>query len=236
MESKGFLEKTFSVEFVLDTTITNSYDSSARPIWSIGLKLVGEVTAMKDSDVQARIIGAAKTLFGRFGFKKTSLADIATEARMGKSSLYHYFPSKEELFRAVVIEEMGILSQRVREAVAKEDGPEAKLKTFVLTRMRATRELANAYATLHEEYLDQFGFVERVREQSFQAEVEMIRSILEEGVQAGEFEVADSGLAAYAIALALKGLEYPWLAKSQERKIKRDLDLLLEMLMKAIRK
>ncbi len=189
-----------------------------------------------EDDVQARIIGAAKTLFGRFGFKKTSLTDIATEARMGKSSLYHYFPSKEELFRAVVLEEMETLSQQAREAVEKEDRPEAKLKAFVLTRMRATRELANAYATLHEEYLDHLGFVERVREQSFQAEVEMVTSILEEGVQAGEFEITDSGLAAYAIALALKGLEYPWLVKSKERNIEHDLDLLLGMLIKAVRR
>lgn len=189
-----------------------------------------------EDNVRTRIIRAAKTLFGRLGFKKTSLADIAAEARMGKSSLYHYFPSKKELFRAVVNEEMEVLSQRVREAVSKKDLPEAKLRAFVLTRVRVARELASAYATLHEEYLDQLGFVERFREEAFRAEVEMIRSILEEGVESGVFEIADLGLAAYVTALALKGLEYPWMVKSQEASFERDLDLLLGMLMKAIRK
>ncbi len=189
-----------------------------------------------EDDVRARIIGAAKTLFGRHGFRKTSLADIAAELRMGKSSLYHYFPSKEELFRAVVNAEMEMLSQRIQEAVAKEDQPEAKLRAFVLTRMREARKLASAYATLHEEYLDQLGFVERVREEAIRAEVDMIRSILEEGVEDGTFEIDDTGLAAYAVALALKGLEYPWLVKSEETSLERNLDLLLGMLMKAIRK
>jgi len=187
-------------------------------------------------EVQERIIHAAKTLFARHGFKKTALADIAAEARMAKSSLYHYFSSKEELFRAVVLKEMDTLSQRIREAIEKEDSPEARLKAFMLTRMRVARELVNAYAMLHEEYLDQLGFVERFREQAFKDEIQVIRTILEEGVRTGAFEITDTGLAAYAIALALKGLEYPWLVKSQEQNFERDLDLLLGMLMKAIRK
>lgn len=187
-------------------------------------------------DVRSRIIDAAKALFGRHGFRKTSLSDVAKEARMGKSSLYHYFPNKEELFRAVVTAEMEVLSQRVQEAVSREDSPEAKLRAFVLTRMHVLRKLANAYASLHEEYLDHLGFIDRFREQAFQAEVEMIRNILEEGTQTGEFEVTDIGLAAYAIALALKGLEFPWMVKSQEARLDRDLSVLLEMLMRAIQK
>ncbi len=187
-------------------------------------------------DVRSRIIRAARVSFGRHGFRKTSLADVAKEARMGKSSLYHYFSNKEELFRAVVTAEMEVLSQRVQEAVSKEDLPKAKLRAFVLTRMRVLRELANAYASLHEEYLDHLGFVDRFREQAFQAEVEMIRSILEAGTQTGEFEVTDIGLAAYAIALALKGLEFPWMVKSQKGRLDRDLGVLLEMLMRAIQK
>lgn len=187
-------------------------------------------------NIRAKLVCAAKTAFGKYGFKKTSLADIAAEARMGKSSLYHYFTSKEDMFRAVVSMEMDILSQKVRQAVSQEDSPEGKLRAFVLTRMRVLQKLASAYASLHEEYLDQLGFVERFREGAFQAEVKMIQSILEEGVESGIFEITDARLAAYATALALKGLEYPWMVKSQEANFERDLDILLDMLMKAVRK
>ena len=188
------------------------------------------------NEIRVKIVRAAKAMFGQHGFRKASLADIAHEARMGKSSLYHYFRSKEELFRAVVNMEMQVLSDRVREVVGKENLPEARLRAFVLTRMRVARELASAYATLHDEYLDHLGFVERFREEAFRAEVEMIRSILEEGVETGAFEIADVRLAAYAVALALKGLEFPWMAKSQDGNLERDLDVLLGMLMKAIQK
>ncbi|MCD6415356.1 MAG: TetR/AcrR family transcriptional regulator [Planctomycetes bacterium] len=189
-----------------------------------------------EDDIRARMINAAKTLFGRYGFRKTSLADIAAEARRSKSAVYHYFASKAELFHAVVNAEMEVLWQRVREAVTKAASPQAKLKAFVLTRMRMVRKLANAYATLHEDYLDQLGFVERFREQAFQSEVRTISGILRKGVETGAFEIADVGLAAHTIAVALKGLEYPWMVNSQEARLERDVDLLLGMLMKAIKK
>jgi len=187
-------------------------------------------------DTRAQILRAAKTLFGRYGFRKTSLADVASEARMGKSSIYYYFPSKEDLFRAVVGAEFKTLSARVREAVARESSPEARLRTFVLTRMRVARELASAYAVLHDEYLDGLAFVEQVRQQAFQEEVQTIQAVLEEGIEVGIFDVSNASLTAYGIAVALKGLEYPWLVDSDDAKLESDLDLLLKLLMKAIGK
>jgi len=191
---------------------------------------------MMPEDTRAQILRAAKTLFGRYGFRKTSLADVAGEARMGKSSIYYYFPSKEDLFRAVVDAEFKTLSARVREAIAEEGSPEAKLRTFVLTRMRVARELASAYSALHDEYLDRLAFVERVRQKAFEDEIQTIQAILEEGIDVGIFDVPNASLTAYGIAVALKGLEYPWLVDSDHAKLEGDLDLLLGLLMKAIRK
>jgi len=187
-------------------------------------------------DTRAQILRAAKTLFGRYGFRKTSLAEVAGEARMGKSSIYYYFTSKEDLFRAVVDAEFKTLSARVRDAIASESSPEASLRTYVLTRMRVARELASAYAALHDDYLVGLPFVEEVRQRAFQEEVQTIEAILEDGIRGGVFEVADPGLTAYGIAVSLKGLEYPWLVDADDAKLESDLDLLLGLLMKAIRK
>ena len=46
------------------------------------------------------ILDAALPVFVRFGFRKTSMADIARAARISRASLYLTFNSKEELFRA----------------------------------------------------------------------------------------------------------------------------------------
>lgn len=46
------------------------------------------------------ILDAALPVFVRFGFRKTSMADIARAAAISRASLYLSFGSKEELFRA----------------------------------------------------------------------------------------------------------------------------------------
>ncbi|MBN1186981.1 MAG: helix-turn-helix transcriptional regulator, partial [Bacteroidales bacterium] len=45
------------------------------------------------------ILNVATRLFGRFGFHKTSMDEIAKIARKAKGSLYYHFASKEDLFR-----------------------------------------------------------------------------------------------------------------------------------------
>ena len=50
---------------------------------------------------RAEILAAAAVTFARYGYRNTNLQRVATEAGMGKSSLYHYFPAKEALFTAL---------------------------------------------------------------------------------------------------------------------------------------
>jgi len=49
-----------------------------------------------------RILSAAESIFARFGFRRASMSEIAEEAGLTRQALYHHYPSKEALFRAVV--------------------------------------------------------------------------------------------------------------------------------------
>ncbi|HNX67284.1 MAG TPA: helix-turn-helix domain-containing protein, partial [Bacteroidales bacterium] len=53
-------------------------------------------------DAKAKIVEIAREIFTRFGFKKTTMEEIAVASRKGKSSIYYYFTSKEDVFKAVV--------------------------------------------------------------------------------------------------------------------------------------
>ncbi len=59
---------------------------------------------MAKEDRTQELIDAARDLFLRFGYKKATLDDLADTVGMTKSSLYHYFSSKEDLFRKVANE------------------------------------------------------------------------------------------------------------------------------------
>ena len=50
----------------------------------------------------AHIVKAAQTLFSRYGYGKTTMGDIATEAGVARQTVYNAFPGKTEILRAVV--------------------------------------------------------------------------------------------------------------------------------------
>ncbi|MFL1382189.1 MULTISPECIES: TetR/AcrR family transcriptional regulator [unclassified Nocardiopsis] len=53
-------------------------------------------------DTRAEILGVALDLFGRQGYEKTSLREIAERLDITKAALYYHFRSKEDLLRALV--------------------------------------------------------------------------------------------------------------------------------------
>lgn len=54
---------------------------------------------------ERRILDAALTIFSQKGFVSASMDDIAAEAGLTKPTLYQYFPSKDELFTAIMSQE-----------------------------------------------------------------------------------------------------------------------------------
>ena len=77
------------------------------------------------------ILEAAKGVFSRRGFEKTTMADIAQAAEMAAGTLYLYFPGKEELFYAVMKGGMNRLILDLKNAVSQEKGWEKKLRLFI---------------------------------------------------------------------------------------------------------
>ncbi len=91
---------------------------------------------MLDKDeVKEAIVNVARHIFSRFGFRKTTMDEIAIASRKGKSSIYYYFASKEEIFQAVVEKEASILKQELKKAINEADSPAQKLKAHVLVRI-----------------------------------------------------------------------------------------------------
>ena len=170
---------------------------------------------VKQDEIREIIINVARNIFAKFGFRKTTMEEIAHAARKGKSSIYHYFNSKEEVFNAVVEKETSALHLALSEAVKTASTPEDKLRAYIRTRMDTIGDLANLYSALRDEYLDHFSFIEKIRSQFDHKEISMIKEILVEGVDQGDFVIENHEIAAFGIITALKGLEYPIFVKKE---------------------
>jgi len=199
---------------------------------SIGLK--EEKMQNSEKDVKEMIIEAARGIFARFGFSKTTMDEIAKAAYKAKSSIYHYFKSKEEIFREIVVKESRTLKEEITKAINQEDNPQKKLRAYVITRMHTLQKLANFYSALKDEYLKHYEFIEKVRKNHDREEMEIIKEILRDGNEKGVFDIKDLEVTAFAIIVALKGLEYRWVQETDVSKIEKDIDSLLAILFNGI--
>ncbi len=64
------------------------------------------IASARDSERQERVLAAALEVFGRFGFRKASMDEIARSAGISRQGLYLRFANKDALFRAAVRQEL----------------------------------------------------------------------------------------------------------------------------------
>lgn len=164
----------------------------------------------KKNPIRERIISIATNIFSKFGFKKTTVDDIAQALGKGKSSIYYYFKSKEDIFKAVIDKEADDLRKEIdKEVIHAEINPKDKLRNYVLLRMRFLKNFVNFNEALRNDYLKNLSFIEEIREKYDNEEHRTIENILQEGVNKKFFSLKERELTAMAIVTAMKGLEVP---------------------------
>jgi len=181
-------------------------------------------------EFRKKIIIAAGQIFSRYGFKKTTIEEITKALRIGKSSIYYYFESKEEIFEAVVLFEANILRNELTTAIKSVDSPMDKMKNYVFVRMKSFEKLSNYYNSIFDKNLDHFEFIETIRKKYDREELAILRLILYHGAREKVFTVENSEYTAMAIQTALKGLEVPLFWKKKEVNIESRLNAILDVL------
>lgn len=192
---------------------------------------------IQKDETRETIVNVARDIFSKYGFKKTTMDDIAHACRKGKSSIYYYFKNKDEVFQAVVEKEIIVLRSKIFLAMSETDDVKEKLKAYILTRMTGFEKMINFYNAIKNEYLTQFEFIEHIRLRYDKEEISIIQQILNEGVKNDIFSIEDTNLAAIALFTAMKGFEIPFFVfGTEDSTIELRLDKLLEMLFNGILK
>ncbi len=87
-----------------------------------------------------RILAAAEECFARYGFQKTSMADIAREAGLSRRSVYRHFPDKAALFSEVTAARARIFLDEIMRRTAELEGLSAQIEEVSRLTNRFVRE------------------------------------------------------------------------------------------------
>ncbi len=97
------------------------------------------------------ILEAALQIFSEKGFSDCNIQDIADRARLGKATLYYYFPNKETLFRRLVKEETQRFYRLAAERIPEEASPIEAVRAllfFYIEYFRANPRLLHLFFPL----------------------------------------------------------------------------------------
>jgi TetR/AcrR family transcriptional regulator len=101
---------------------------------------------------QEAILAEAERQFARYGFEGVSLDSIAAVLDLSRQNLLYHWPSKEDLYRAVLDSVMGEWMANMS-AIAEADEPAAAIQTYVAVKLRFSRERASGNAVFTREIM-----------------------------------------------------------------------------------
>ncbi len=190
------------------------------------------------SPTKQKLLTTASRTFGKYGFYKTSMDEIAKSARKAKGSLYYHFNSKELLFREVVISELDFLKQELT-PIFEDSNADSRdiLRAYMIKRMMVMNISINYQETLRPEFYEFYEFLNDVILEMDEWEKTQITNLLNKGVAKGELELPGN-IEVYAemLLIFLKGLETPLFLKGQYERLISNFDNLIGILTKGISK
>jgi len=197
----------------------------------------------RPEDRAPEIARAALELFVTKGFAATKLEDVAKAAGVSKGLPYLYFKSKEELFKAVIVEAIAGPISRAKELVGAFDGTTEELLRELVSRFRAfTESPAGGVIKLILAEAGNFPDVARFFCSDFDLRGrELFAMMIRRGVARGEFRAVDdvdSTAVILAQPLAMHSVWLRSLAPFDEKKIDSDqfYAAYLDFVLKGLRK
>lgn len=156
----------------------------------------------------AELLTAALDLFVERGFAATRLDEVAASAGVSKGTLYLYFPSKEELFKAVVRSGMVPLIERGERQLEEHKGSATDLLRQIVLGWWSSvgdSKLGGVPKLMFSECRNFPEIAKFYYDEVISRGHRLVQSVLDRGIESGEFRVLDSN---YTTRLVLAPLVF----------------------------
>jgi len=185
------------------------------------------------------MLTAALDLFSKRGYRNVSMQEIARKAEFAVGTLYKFFRNKEDLYKALILEQFETFRESLTKAIGEPDDEIEKLRNYV----KAKGELFRANAPMIRLYFTETqgarvnvmaGLDSGIRERhdAFQ---QTLASVFESGMKRKRFrKIADPYSLAVSLDSITNGFLFLWMEKPERHPYPEDPDAILNILFKGL--
>ena len=170
--------------------------------------------SLSTSKTRKKLIDVSRELFALRGKKNITMNDIAEASKKGRRTLYTYFKNKDEVYKAVIENELNLVFIALEENAKKAIDAFEKLRNHIIIHLDLIKQSVTRNGTLRADFFKDIYEVERSRRKMDVIELKIIRNILDEGLATGKFKTMDTEIASSIIMYSLKGLEIPYIRQN----------------------
>jgi AcrR family transcriptional regulator len=185
------------------------------------------------------MLAAALQLFSEKGYHNVSMHEIAQNSEFAIGTLYKFFKNKEDLYKALILEQVEKFEEALTKAIEEPDDEVEKLRNYVRTKGQMFRDNIsmvrlyfaetrgasfNITAGLDREIRDRYGPF-----------LETLASIFKSGIDRKRFvKIADPYHLAVAIESLTNGFLFLWVEAPERHPYPEDPDAILNILFKGL--
>jgi AcrR family transcriptional regulator len=198
---------------------------------------------IKEDLIQHQILEAAKGLFQTYGLQKVTMDDVAKAVGKGRSSLYYYYKSKDEIFDAVMDIEIKDMLDAIALAVEQAPTAEQKIRAFCVAKLQVLRDKRAFFKTLDmgmdANAISHFKKTQvEHHNRIMKQEGVLLRQIFDAGIEAGELrliEKKESDMLIFVVLSALHGIKREMAMENSFSKIKSAADAFTSLVMNGLK-
>lgn len=158
-----------------------------------------------------KLIEVARQLFVHKGIENTTMNDIANASDKGRRTIYTYFKNKKEIYNAVIEKESEQLVSKLREIADLNLSPKDKLQRFLEVRFDIIRENDSQNDQLMRFFVRDMKRVEKIRRIASEKEREILKLIIQEGVECGQFNSQQCSNLDVVLLMIMQGVDLSYL-------------------------
>ena len=159
---------------------------------------------------KAQILDTARALLLEKGLNATSINQIAKRAELSVGAIYFYYKSKEDLYAALQVEGLELLSQTIRQSVQEQSRPEVNIRKIAMAYLKFSEEHRNYFDIINyflasPEPIFSPELKSQVDEQGKQS-IATLADTINKGIQDGIFKAVDPRRQAIILWSTLHGM------------------------------